>query len=146
MNNQETINLLNEAIKAKHQAAYQYMNHYNNVRGKWTDVVDHFKDHMDDEIGHANELAQRIYTLGGIPDTTMKPVADYTDDVEEALKQDIIGEQEAIDLYSKILKHCEKIDDIATTMMVEGILATEVSHLDEFAKIKRCSVVKQLQN
>ena len=140
--NEQLINLLNEAIRAEHQAAYQYMNHYNNVRGKYPDVVDHFKDHMDDEIGHANELAQRIYTLGGIPDTSMKPAADYTDDVDEALKQDIIGEQEAIDLYIKILKYCEEIDDVATVMMIEGILATEVSHIDEFAKLKRCAVTR----
>jgi bacterioferritin len=136
------IEMLNEAMRAEHQAAYQYMNHYNNVRGKFPTIVDHFKDHMDDEIGHANELAQRIYTLGGTPDIEMKPVADFTDDVDEALKQDIVGEQEAIDLYSDILKYCEETGDMGTTMMIEGILATEVAHIDEFAKLKGCSVTR----
>lgn len=136
----DLIELLNEAMRAEHQAIYQYMNHYNNVRGKYPDIVDHFKDHMDDELGHANQLAQRIYTLGGIPDTNMLPTAEYTDDTDEALRQDIIGEQQAIDLYSKIIDACDEIDDKATCMMIEGILADEVGHIDEFAKLRRSTV------
>jgi len=138
----DLIDLLNEAMRAEHQAVYQYMNHYNNVRGKWPDIVDHFKAHMDDELGHANMLAMRIYTLGGIPDTNMLPTADYTEDVDEALKQDIIGEQEAIDLYSRIMDVCEEMNDKATLMMIESILGDEVSHLDEFAKLRRSTVIR----
>jgi len=136
------IDLLNDALTAEYQAAYQYMHHYNNVRGKYPDVVDHFKSHMDEEIGHANELAQRIYTLGGVPTLDNKPVAEFTEDVDEALKQDIIGEQEAIDLYSNILDYCEKVGDRGTCMMIEGILAVEVAHLDEFAKLRRSTVIR----
>ena len=138
----ELIRLLNEALRAEHQAIYQYMNHYNNVRGKWPDIVDHFKAHMDEEIAHANQLAQRIYTLGGTPDIEMLPVADFTEEVDEALKQDIIGEQKAIDLYGAILDHCEEINDKATIMMIEGIFAEEVTHLDEFAKLRRSTVTR----
>jgi len=139
---EETVRLLNEAMMAEHQAIYQYMNHYNNVRGKWPDIIDHFKDHMDEELAHANQLAQRIYTLGGVPDTNMLTPAEYTDDVDEALRQDIIGEQEAIDLYSKIMDHCEEVNDKATLMMIEGILADEVKHIDEFAKFRRSTVIR----
>ena len=138
----DLVELLNEAMQAEHQAIYQYMNHYNNVRGKWPDIVDHFKAHMDDELGHANQLAQRIYTLGGVPATAMLSPAEFTEDVDEALKQDIVGEQEAIDLYSKIMDACEQVNDKATLMMIEGILAIEVSHIDEFAKLRRSTVIR----
>jgi len=87
-------------------------------------------------------LAQRIYTLGGVPVIDNKPVAGFTEDVDDALKQDIVGEQEAIDLYSTILDYCEKVGDRATCMMIEGILAVEVAHLDEFAKLRRSTVIR----
>ena len=136
------IKLLNEAVKAEYQAIHQYNNHYNNVRDKHPEIIDHFKEHMDDELGHANQLVARIYTMGGVPTIEMKPVAEYTENIEEALKQDIIGEQEAIDLYTSILDYCDEIHDRATTVMIEAILTDEVSHLDEFAKLRRSTVIR----
>lgn len=135
------IELLNKALSAEYQASFQYLNHYNNVRGKYTDIVDHFKSHMEEENGHASRLVQRIYVLGGAP--VMKidpPVAPYTDDVDEALKQDIVGERVAIELYSAIISYCESINDRATQVMIEDILTDEVTHMDEFAKIRRSTV------
>ena len=60
--------------------------------------------------------------------------------MSDILKQDIVGEQKAIDHYSEVLKLTESMGDYATTMMIEGILADEVSHIDEFAKIRRSTV------
>ena len=140
---EQLIALLNQALEDEYQAALQYLNHYNNVRTKYTDVVDHFKEHADEEISHANQLAQRIYYLGGIPSIGISQLAEFTDDVQEALKQDIIAEQKAIDLYSEIIKHCEQTGDYATTMMIEGILAEEVAHIDEFCKFRACTVSRQ---
>jgi len=129
------IDMLNDALTSEYKASIQYLHHYNNVRSKHTDVVNHFKAHMEDEQDHANQLVQRIYTLGGTPVLDLNQFADFTDDIDVALGQDIKAETEAVDIYSKILAYTEEIKDYATAMMVEGILATEVGHLDEFAKI-----------
>jgi bacterioferritin len=127
--------MLNDALTSEYKASIQYLHHYNNVRSKHTDVINHFKAHMEDEQYHAQLLVQRIYTLGGTPVLDLNQFADFTDDIDVALGQDVKAETEAVEIYSKILEYTEEIKDFATTMMIESILATEVSHLDEFAKI-----------
>jgi bacterioferritin len=134
------IELLNKALGDEYEATQQYLHHYNNVRSKNTDVIDHFKEHMEDEQGHANRLVSRIFILGGTPTINSDPVSPYTDDIDEALKQDIIGEQKAINLYSEIVNYCEQIKDRATQVLIEDILTDEVGHIDEFAKIRRSTV------
>jgi bacterioferritin len=137
---EQLIALLNKALGDEYHAAMQYLHHYNNVRSKHSDVVDHFKAHMEDEQDHANRLCARIYILGGTPSINIEPVAAFTEDIDEALKQDIIGEQEAIDLYSEIIAVCEQMGDRGTQVLIEDILTDEVGHIDEFAKIRRSTV------
>jgi len=140
--NEQLITLLNKALADEYHASMQYLQHYNNVRSKNTDVIDHFKEHMGDEQDHANRLVARIYIMGGTPTIDTEKVANYTEDIDEALKQDIIGEQGAIDLYSQILDLCEQSKDRATQQLIEDILTDEVGHIDEFAKIRRSTVIR----
>ena len=94
---------------------------------------------MEDEQSHARTLADRIYALGGVPSTKMTALANFTDSIDEALKQDIDAEKEAVELYQEIVRYCDKVGDIATSMVVEDILMAEVHHLDEFVKLLRSS-------
>ena len=137
---EKMIQLLNKALEDEYHAMAQYLHHYNNVRGTWPDIIDHFKEHMDDEINHANMLCARIYCLGGKPALDIAGWAEFTDDVDKALEQDAVAEREAINLYHEVLKHAESIDDIATVMMIETIIDEERHHLDEFAKFLKAQV------
>jgi bacterioferritin len=134
------IELLNRALKDEYKAVAQYLHHYNNVRTLHTDIVDHFKEHMDDEIGHANILCARIYALGGKPAIEVANWAEFTDDVDKALEDDAVAERDAIELYKEVLAHAEETDDIATIMMIEGIIDDERHHLDDFTKFLRASL------
>lgn len=134
MSDKKMIEWLNKALVDEYKAVAQYMHHYNNVRTMHTAVVDQFKEHMDDEIGHANILCARIYALGGTPDIEVANWADFTDDVDKAVEDDATGERDAIELYREILAYAEEVDDIATVMMIEGIIDDERGHLDEFLK------------
>lgn len=134
------IELLNRALVEEHMAIAQYLHHYNNVRGTWPDIIDHFKEHMDDEVNHANMLCARIYCLGGKPALEIEGWGEWTDDVDKALEQDAVAEREAINTYAEVLAHAEEIGDVATTMMVEGIIDEERHHLDEFAKFLKAQV------
>jgi len=140
MSDKKMIELLNRALKDEMKAVAQYMHHYNNVRTMHTDVVDHFKEHMDDELGHANMLVARIYALGGKPDLEVAGWAEYTDDVDAAVEQDAVGERDAIELYKEVLEYAEEIDDVATIMMIEGIIDDERGHLDEFTKFIKAAL------
>lgn len=129
------VHLLNQALHDEHMAIAQYLHHSNQVRTKHDEIVGHFSEHMDDEIGHAKELTDRIFALKGKPTSVIEGFADYTEDVDVALKQDIEAEAGAIELYSKILAYAEEVKDDATVMMIEAILDDERKHLDEFNKI-----------
>ena len=129
------VNLLNKALHDEHLAIAQYLHHYNQVRSKFTDVVDHFKEHMGDEQDHAKQLADRIYALRGKPTSTIEGFAEFTEDLDTALQQDVKAEAGAIELYSKILDYAEEVDDKATIMMLEAILDQERGHQDEFLKM-----------
>jgi len=129
------VHLLNQALADEHMAIAQYLHHYNQVRSKFTDVIDHFQEHMADEQGHAKELADRIYALKGKPNSTIEGFAEYTEDLDTALKQDVEAEGKAIALYTEILKYAESVEDQATVMMLEAILDDERKHQDEFLKM-----------
>jgi bacterioferritin (cytochrome b1) len=115
----------------------QYQQHYNNVKGKFVDTIEHFKAHMDEENGHAHSLCMRICSLGGTPTTEIDPLAPFTSDIDEALKQDILAEKKTIKLYTEILDLCEQANDRATEMLIGKILGDEVEHLDEFCKFRK---------
>lgn len=134
------IELLNRALADEYKAVAQYLHHYNNVRTLHTDIVDHFHEHMEDEQKHANMLAARIYALGGVPTLEFSGWAEFIENVEKALEQDAVGERDAIDLYQEVLEHAEEIGDIATVMMIEGIIDDERHHLDDFVKFLKASV------
>lgn len=129
------VHLLNKALADEHMAIAQYMHHYNQVRTKYDGIVEHFLEHMNDEIRHANELTARIFALKGKPTSEIQGWAEYTEDVNVAMQQDIDGEADAIELYSKIMAYADKVGDEATLMMIEAILDDERKHLDEFTKM-----------
>ncbi len=91
------------------------------------------------EIGHAQQLADRIKTIGGaIPgsrafeagQTTLQPPADSTD-VVTVIKGVIDAENAACEQYGKIIKLCDGIDYVTQDMCI-ALLADEEQHRREF--------------
>jgi bacterioferritin len=91
------------------------------------------------EVMHAQQLAQRIKTLGGrVPGSLdnprnqpyLQPPADTTD-VVSVIKGVIRAEEAAIAQYNRIIKICEGRDYVTQDMTI-GILAGEEDHRREF--------------
>ena len=91
------------------------------------------------EISHAQQLAQRIKTIGGrVPgsldnkrdQTYLQPPADTTD-VIKVIKGVIKAEEGAIAQYNKIIKLCDGRDYVTQDMAI-GILSGEEDHRREF--------------
>lgn len=91
------------------------------------------------EITHAQQLAQRIKTIGGrVPgsldnkrdQTYLQPPKDTTD-VIKVIKGVIKAEEGAIAQYNKIIKLCDGRDYVTQDMVI-GILAGEEDHRREF--------------
>ncbi|MFT4587136.1 MAG: bacterioferritin [Limisphaerales bacterium] len=91
------------------------------------------------EIGHAQTLAQRIKTIGGIvpgslslprSQKSMQPTDDTTD-IVTVIKGVIEAEEAACKQYNKIIKLCDGVDYVTQDMAIT-ILAGEEDHRREF--------------
>src|SRR5262249_18300426 len=92
------------------------------------------------EVHHAQQLAQRIKTLGGrVPgslelarnQTFLQPPKDSTD-VVSVIKGVIQAEKSAITEYNKIIKLCER-RDLVTQELIIQILGSEEEHHRAFS-------------
>src|SRR4051794_15920759 len=68
-NRETVIKLLNEALATEIICVLRYKRHYFMAKGiQSRSVREEFKEHADQELEHANMLAQRIVEMGGEPD------------------------------------------------------------------------------
>jgi len=140
----EIIAMLNKAYADEWLAYYQYFTEAKVVKGIMKRSVLHeLNEHAEDELRHANLLADRILQLGGTPLLTPKEWFSQTNcgymkpkkfNVKSILKEAIKGEQCAIVTYSKIAQKL-KNKDIVTYDMVNKILADEVEHEHDLQSI-----------
>lgn len=91
------------------------------------------------ELGHAQQLADRIKTIGGrVPGSqpfkatqkSLQPPADSTDLVS-VIKGVIEAENSACEQYMKIIKLCDGVDYVTQDMCIT-LLADEEQHRREF--------------
>jgi bacterioferritin len=83
---------------------------------------------------HAEAIAERLNYLGGIPTTKPEPII-VGNTLEEMLKQDKKDEENAIELYKKIIAMAEKANDYTTMDLFKKILADEEEHHDVFSSL-----------
>ncbi len=133
----EIVKLLNRAYADEWLAYYQYFTEAKVIKGIMKDAVfAELTQHANDELRHANMIADRIVQLGGTPLLNPTEWATHTNcgyeepknfDVVAILEDSIKGEQCAISTYSS-LADIVKDKDIITYNMVSQILADEVEH------------------
>jgi len=134
------VNLLNKALADEWLAYYQYWIGARVVKGPMRGaVVVELEEHAGDELRHAGMLVDRIMQLGGTP--ILKPEDWYKltncgydapedPSIESILKQNIKGEQCAIDAYNNLLKLTMHKDLITYNIILE-IVRDEVEHEDD---------------
>ncbi len=127
--------LMNLGIARELQVSIQYMWQHVLVTGINGVVVKGiFKDIAITEMKHAEEIAERLASLGGSP--TVKPnniVVGST--LEEMLRLDQGAEEEAMTLYRQTIKVASDESDSTTRRLFEKILAEEEEHIDTFGKL-----------
>jgi bacterioferritin len=91
------------------------------------------------ELGHAQTLANRIKTLGGVvpgslgfhaTQESLQPPAKLTD-VVAVIKGVLAAEEGAIEQYNKLIKLCDGIDYVTQDLCIQA-LGDEESHRREF--------------
>lgn len=134
------IKMLNEALAEEWLAYYQYWIGARVIEGPMrTEVEPELLIHANEELTHAELVADRIITLGGTPILNPDKWVEHarcaynepTDPyVEEVLKQNLDGERCAIDRYEELADYTSGKDH-STYQMVTQILEDELEHEQE---------------
>ena len=140
----EIITQLNRAYADEWLAYYQYYIEEKVVKGIMKDaVIAELAQHAQDELRHADMVAQRIFQLGGTPLLHPKAWFAHTNcgyeepknfDVVAILEDAIKGEQCAIETYAK-LAELTRGKDVVTYDLVSQILADEVEHEEDLSAL-----------
>lgn len=138
--NQDIIRELCTAYAMELETVQNYIANSVHLDGVRSDVIKKaLAADVATEVMHAQQLAQRIKTIGGrIPgslanprsQTYLQPPKDTTD-VVFVIKGVIQAEEAAIAQYSKIIRLCDGRDYVTQDMVI-GILSGEEDHRREF--------------
>ena len=136
------LKLLNEALATEIVCVLRYRRHYFMARGIHSKgIAEEFLTHSNEELGHADQIAERIVQLGGEPDfapdsLTGRSHAEYVagKTLVGMIKEDLVAERIAIDSYRGMIEYIGD-QDPTTSEMLKGILAIEEEHADELADL-----------
>ena len=141
-NREKVIELLNEALATELVCVLRYRHDHFVARGLKAKVAaDEFLEHSDQELEHADMIAERIVQLGGEPKfdpngLTERSHSEYRigRTLQEAIRENLVAERIAIDSYREMVQYIGDSDP-TTRRMLEEILATEEEHADDLADL-----------
>ncbi len=135
MDKQKLIDALNEDLAGELQAIIQYLTYSSRVTGPWRpQLVAFMQTEIQDELMHAQFLADKIAALGGIPTTTPRPVppADHPRDMLAAILK---AEQQAAKDYTERARQADEFGDKGLAVQLEDMVRDETGHAEETAKL-----------
>jgi bacterioferritin len=136
------IRLLNEALATEIVCVLRYKRHYFMAAGiHAAPVAAEFLEHANEEMLHADRIAERIVQLRGEPNFSPDGLAErsHAEYVEggtlgEMIKEDLIAERIAIESYREMIAYLGE-QDPTTRRMLEEILASEEEHADDLSSL-----------
>ncbi len=132
---QGVLDLMNQALARELQVSIQYMMQHVQWSGvKGFAVHGELRSIGIAEMKHAEQVAERLFYLGGIP--TVKPAPILVGaDLQSMLLHDLADELAAIKLYRQIIVQALQESDEATAQISREILVAEEQHHDVFATL-----------
>ena len=146
----KVIEHLNEALKNELTAVNQYWLHYRLLDNLGVKKLAEFERHESiDEMKHADQLAERILFLDGLPNFQMLGRLRIGQSVEEMLRADLELEVEAVEQLKTAVAFCETVRDFTSRDLFARILASEEEHVDhleqQFALIAATGIQNYIQ-
>lgn len=134
--------LLNEALASEILCVLRYRHHQITAKGiDFPQVAAEFKEHAEDEERHMLMIAERIDQLGGDPDFNPDTVSrraptqyGRTGDLNTMIREDLIAERIAIEVYRKMINWFGE-GDPTTRRMLEQILKDEEDHANDMSDL-----------
>lgn len=130
--------LLNEALATEITCVLRYRRHYFTADGiDSAEIKKEFLVHSNEELAHADRIAERIVQLGGEPDLNPATLlarshADYVPckDLKSMIKENLVAERIAIESYREMIACVSAFDPTTRKLLVE-VLEQEEGHADE---------------
>ena len=136
------IKLLNEALATELVCVLRYKRHYFMATGiHAAPVAAEFLAHANEEMAHADLIAERIIQLRGEPNFSpdglaARSHAEYVEGVtlRDMIKENLIAERVAIESYREMIGYLGD-QDTTTRRMLEEILAAEEEHAEDLSSL-----------
>ncbi|WP_353279335.1 bacterioferritin [Wolbachia endosymbiont (group B) of Xanthorhoe designata] len=134
--NKEIIEHLNKLLTHELTSVRQYLLHSAILKDKKINrFAEKMRNELNEELGHANRLAERILLLEGVPnfqDTNQISKYDgkFTKDtIQKILEDNLKLEEEGIKGIREAIFVAEKEKDVISVMLLEELLQNEEEHL-----------------
>lgn len=132
---EEFLKELNIDLAHEYAAVITYRTYASQVQGQWRmELRAFFEQEIPDELGHAQILADKIVSLGGIPTTTPAPVKP-ANDVRQMLRNALEDEIETIGRYVQRRKQAEALGHYGLAVEFDDLIRDESTHRDEINMI-----------
>lgn len=131
----ELIDGLNVDLAGEYQAIITYLLFSRLVNGPLRpELSKFFESEIEDELGHAKLLSQKIVALGGTPTTTPAEVR-LSDDNREMLQIALQAEKDTIDRYTKRIDQAEAAGELGLKVDLEDLVSDETQHREDIERI-----------
>jgi len=132
---QELIDGLNEDLANEYAAAIQYTYSASVVTGLYRSALKpFFEEEINDELGHALYLSEKIKNLGGTPTTKAADVPQVSG-VKNLLEATLKSEKDTIERYTKRKKQAEDLGLVELVVKLEDLIADETHHKEEVERL-----------
>ncbi len=119
---------LNRDLEWEYAAAIQYTQHASTMNGAEFDSIQkELLIHAQQEMQHAVMVSDQIDFLGGVP-TIEVELRETAPDSLEMLRQDLRGENRAIERYKERISQAEALREYGLRRVLEDILIQEEEH------------------
>lgn len=136
------LDMLNQALSTEIVCVLRYRRHSFMARGIDSEpVAQEFMQHSNEELLHADKIAERIIQLGGEPDfnpdrISKRSHSEYVEsnDLKTMIDENLVAERIAIESYRKMIEFVST-DDPTTRRLLEDILAVEEEHAEDLSTL-----------
>jgi bacterioferritin len=133
----KVLRTLNEVKRAEITAVLQFMAHHDALVNLGFDgLARMYHAEAVEEMGHNQALADRIYLLGGTPETMPLAPPKVGQELMDILANDIAMEKGQIDRVRRAIKICHEEGDPGSRSALEEILRDEEKHWDELSRMR----------
>lgn len=132
---EELIDGLNTDLANEYGAAIQYTYSASVVSGLYRSALKpFFEAEIEDELGHALYLSEKIKSLGGTPTTKASEIPQPTD-VKNILEEVRQAETDTIKRYEKRKEQAEDLGLTELVVKLEDMIADETHHKEEIERL-----------